>query len=223
MRSIQRFLVRQWVRCCQSTKACVLFPFAAQCLVLCWSDSAENCGYSAVAVHRRSSISCRSAEADSHGLARAEDHGDSAVAVCFLVVDASCCAGPAYCARCCYDKGAGSRLLHKFVEVPQWQFLLVVDVAVLCSDKLSRDSESATDSVHRRSQWTFQSPQRQVSTVAAVHGRLLAAMKGSSLQFCSIFRPPSIWTLRPRVAGTPGVSLIRCSATPNKVHARAVV
>ena len=25
------------------------------------------------------------------------------------------------------------------------------------------------------------------------------------LQFCSMFRPPSIWTLRPRVAGTPGV------------------
>ena len=49
----------------------------------------------------------------------------------------------------------------------------VVDVAVLCSDKLSRDSESATDSVHRWSQWTFQSPQRQVSTVAVVHGRLL--------------------------------------------------
>ena len=71
-----------WVlmSCCQSTKAWVLFPFTAQCLVLCgtccasvtwcfWSDSAENCGYSAVAVHRRSSISCRSAEADSHGLA----------------------------------------------------------------------------------------------------------------------------------------------------------
>ena len=53
-------------------------PFTAHCLVLCGtcyasvticSDSAENCGYSAVAVHRRSSISCRSAEADSHGLA----------------------------------------------------------------------------------------------------------------------------------------------------------
>ena len=54
----------------------------------------------------------------------------------------------------------------------------VVDVAVLCSDKLSRDSESATDSVHRRSQWTFQSPQRQVSTVAAVHGRLLDGDEG---------------------------------------------
>ena len=52
----------------------------AQCLVLCgtccasvtwcfWFDRAVNCGYSAVAVHRRSSISCRSAEADFHGLA----------------------------------------------------------------------------------------------------------------------------------------------------------
>ena len=81
----------------------------------------------------------------------------------------------------------------------------VVDVAVSCSDMLSRESESATDSVHRLSQWTFQLPQRQVSTVAAVHGRLLAAMKGSSLQFCSIFRPPSIRKLRPRVAGSPGV------------------
>ena len=34
---------------------------------------------------------------------------------------------------------------------------------------------------------------------------VLAAMKGSLLQFCSIFRPPSTWTLRPSVAGTPGV------------------
>ena len=34
---------------------------------------------------------------------------------------------------------------------------------------------------------------------------MLAAMRGSLPQFCSIFRPPSIWTLRPRVAGTPGV------------------
>ena len=54
----------------------------------------------------------------------------------------------------------------------------VVDVAVFCSDKLSRDSEGATDSVHRRSQWTFQSPQRQESTVAAVHGRLLGSDEG---------------------------------------------
>ena len=63
--SIQRFLVRQWVRKCQSTEAWVLFPFSAQCLVLwgtccasvtwCfWSDILENCGFSAVAVHRRS-------------------------------------------------------------------------------------------------------------------------------------------------------------------------
>ena len=49
----------------------------------------------------------------------------------------------------------------------------VVDVAVLCSDKLSQDSESATDSVHRRSQWTFQS-----RLVRAVHGRLLGGDEG---------------------------------------------
>ena len=48
----------------------------------------------------------------------------------------------------------------------------VVDVAVLCSDTLSCDSKGATDSVHRRSQWTFLSPQRHVRTVAAVHGWL---------------------------------------------------
>ena len=95
--------------------------------------------------------------------------------------------------------------LQFFVEVPQSQCLPVVDVAVLCSDKLSRDSEGATDSVHRQSQWTLQPPQSQARTVSAVHGRHGGGDEGSLLQFCSIFRPPSIWTLRPRVAGTPGV------------------
>ena len=43
---------------------------------------------------------------------------------------------------------------------------------------------------------------------------MVAALRDSLLQFCSIFRPPSIWTLRPRVAGTPGFLTPRCSATP---------
>ena len=85
------------------------------------------------------------------------------------------------------------QILQKFVEVPQSQFLPVVDVAVLCSDTLSRDSKGATVATEH------------VRTVAAVMVGMMAAMRGSLLQFCSIFRPPSIWTLRPRVAGTPGV------------------
>ena len=39
----------------------------------------------------------------------------------------------------------------------------------------------------------------------ATEGRHGGSVEGCVLQFCSIFRPPSIWTLRPRVAGTPGV------------------
>ena len=95
--------------------------------------------------------------------------------------------------------------LQKFVEVPQLQFLHGFGRPCDHAETLSRDSEDATDSIHRRSPWTFQSPQRQVRTVAAVHGRPGGGDEGSLLQFCSIFRPPSIWTLRPRVAETPGV------------------
>ena len=58
------------------------------------------------------------------------------------------------------------------------------------------DSGSATDPV-RQSWWTFSFATEGVGMVAA--------MRSSLLQFCSIFREPSIWTLRPRVAGTPGV------------------
>ena len=47
------------------------------------------------------------------------------------------------------------------------------------------------------------SSQQMDSRLSALAG--LAAMKGGLLQFCGIFLPPSIWTLRPRVAGTPGV------------------
>ena len=106
---------------------------------------------------------------DPHGLALLKDHRDSAVAECSWW-SLFCCAGRACSARCLQRYVPMVQTLHKFVEVPQSQFLPVVDVAVLCSDKLSRDSEGATDSVHCRSQWTFQSPQRQLRTVAAVHG-----------------------------------------------------
>ena len=93
--------------------------------------------------------------------------------------------------RRCSSCGFGRRCEHAAtrclatVKVPQTQF-----IAGVCGH--------------------FPSKQRQVRTVAAVLGRpclagMVAAMRGSLLQFCSIFRPPSIWTLRPRVAGTPGV------------------
>ena len=116
---------------CQSTKAWVLFPFTAQCLVLCgtcyasitwrsWSDSAENCGYSAVAVHRRSSISCRSAEADSHGLAFGRPYKLRSCSVC-LVFDVPV-VQVVFHARCCRQVPT-VQILQKFVEVPQSQFL----------------------------------------------------------------------------------------------------
>ena len=127
-----------------------------------------------------------------------EDHSNSAVAVFAwwsMFLFCRSCSMPFVVDKCPWFRSYRIRG-GSAVAVPP-----VVDVAVSCSDKLSRDSGSATGSVHRLSQWTFQSPQRQVSTVAAVHVRLLAAMNGSSLQFCSFFRPPSFWTLRPRLPG----------------------
>ena len=104
----------------------------------------------------------RAAETDPHGLACLKDHRDSAVAVCFLVVVAllcrSCLLCPLFTTTGAHGPDSAEICGGSAVAVPR-----VVDVAVLCSDKLSRDSESVTDSVHRQSQWTFQSPQRQVA------------------------------------------------------------
>ena len=64
---------------------------------------------------------------------------------------------------------------------------------------------------HAETVATVEVPQIQFIARAGGHFRsqqrvgMVAARRGGLLQFCSIFRPPSIWTLRPRVAGTPGV------------------
>ena len=133
-----------------------------------WSDSAENFGFSAAAVLRRSSISLSWCRGRFPRSSCSEDHRDSAVAVCFLVVDAPV-VQVLFHAVLCSTGAHGSDPAEIRVDaagaVPA-----VVDVAVLRSDTLSRDSEGATDSVHRRSQWTFLSPQRHVRTVASVHG-----------------------------------------------------
>ena len=69
------------------------------------------------------------------------------------------------------------------VKVPQVQFIALFE-----------DSRCATET--------------GTHSAAVLGGPCLAGMvaaRGSLLQFCSIFRPPSIWTLRLWVAGTPGV------------------
>ena len=103
--------VRQCVRYCQSTKAWVLFPFTAQCLVLCgtcyasvtwcfWSDSAENCGYSAVAGRRFPVVVQRPIPM---------------VLPLQYVLGGRC--------SCCARQVPMVQILQKFVEVPQSQFL----------------------------------------------------------------------------------------------------
>ena len=52
------------------------------------ASTLHDCGFSAVAVHRRSSTSSCSAEADPHGPVCSADHRDSSDAVRFQVVDA---------------------------------------------------------------------------------------------------------------------------------------
>ena len=104
-------------------------------------------------------FTCRGAEADSHGLACY-----SAVAVCFLVVDAPVVQVPVVVTTGSHGSDSAEFRGGSAIAVPSrlWTSLC------LRSDELSRD---ATDSVHRRSPWTFQLPQRQLRTVAVVHGR----------------------------------------------------
>ena len=127
----------------------------------------------------------------------------SAVAVCFLVVDALFCRSCLLCPLL-FSTGAHGSDSAEFVEVPQSQFLpgcgrRRVNAATSCLATVK-----SSISVHRRSQWTFQSPQRQVRTVSAVHGGP-GGDKGQFATGLQHFRPPSFWTLMPRVAGTPGV------------------
>ena len=96
--------------------------------------------------------------------------------------------------------------LQKFVEVPQSQFLpgcgrrrVFAATRCLATVKVPQIQFIAGVSGH------FSRHRDRYAQLQLCMVGMAAAMRGSLLQFCSIFRPPSIWTLRPRVAGTPGV------------------
>ena len=111
----------------------------------------------------------RAAETDPHSLACSEDHGDSADAVCFLVVAVLLC-------RSCLlspllsTTGAHGPDSAEFVEVPQSQFLRLwtslycAATSCLATVKVPLIQFIAGVSGH------FSRPQRQVRTVSAVHG-----------------------------------------------------
>ena len=92
--------------------------------------------------------------------------------------------------------------LQKFVEVPQSQFLRLwtslyyAATSCLATVKVPLIQFIAGVSGHF-------SRERYAQLQLCMVG-MMSVMR-SSLQYCSIFRPPSIWTMRPRVAGTPGV------------------
>ena len=75
---IQRYLVRQWLHVCVSSRGA-------------WFDGAVTAVVPQLHFIEGRRLPFRGAEAVSHGLACLEDHGDSAVAVCFLVVAALFC------------------------------------------------------------------------------------------------------------------------------------
>ena len=85
---------------------------------------------------------CHGAEADSHGLACLEDHRDSAIAVCFLVVAALLCRSCLLCLLLSTTGAYNPELCRNSWRFRSRSSFLVVDVAVSCSDKLSRDSSS---------------------------------------------------------------------------------
>ena len=82
-----------------------------------------------------------------------EDHRDSSVAACCLVVDAPV-VQVVFHARCCTTGAHGSDSAElrgsAAVAVPSWLWTSLCS----CSDVGLRQS-SASDSVHRRSLWTF--------------------------------------------------------------------
>ena len=85
----------------------------------------------AVAVHQQGCPhSCRAAETDLHGLACSEDHRDSAVAVCFLVVDAPVVQVVLAMPVVFYDRRAWFRLCRNSWRCRGRSSFPVVDVAV---------------------------------------------------------------------------------------------
>ena len=103
-------MARQRGNCGDSTAAVLGQGTCLLSLVWCrWPDSAENCGYAAVAVLRSRCFPCRAAKAYPHGLACSEDHRDSAVQyVAWWSI-------PLLCRSCWIFR----REMLKTVEVPQ--------------------------------------------------------------------------------------------------------
>ena len=194
---IQRYLVRQWIHVCVSSRGA-------------WFDGAVNCGFSAVAVHRRVSISlswCRGRFSWSCLFGRPWRLRSCSM---FPGGRCTCCAGRAFFPVVVTTGAHGSDSAEirggSTVAVPSqlWTSPYYAATSRLATVKVAQIQFIAGVSRH------FQSPQRQVRTVAAVDGGpclagMVATFSCSLMQFCSIFRPPSIQTLRPRVAGTPGV------------------
>ena len=116
---IQRYLVRQWIHVCQLTRCVVQWCSQLWIFRSCRSSQVVNFP---VVVQRPIPI-----------FLPLEDHGNSAVAVFFLVVDApvvqAVLAMPVD-----VTTGRMVQTLQKFVEVPQSQFLLIV--AVVCQRQI---------------------------------------------------------------------------------------
>ena len=151
-------------------------------------------------------VDFRAAETAPHGPTFSEDHRVSSV-VCCLVVDAPVMQ-VVFMPVVVRQARMVQTLLYS-VEAPQLQFLhgcgRPCDPAETlgCVSQVPRTQFIA-------GVWTF-----LIATVTGTHscscarqalfGRPGGGDEGSLLQFCRTYRPPSIWTLRPRVAGTPGV------------------
>ena len=149
---------------------------------------------------------CRGAEADSHGPCNRKTMETPQLQYVSWWSMPLLCRSCLLCPLLLRQARMVQTLQKKFVEVPQSQFLpgcgrRCVYAAASCLATLKMPQKEFIAGVRGHfSRHRDRHAQLQLCMVGMV-----AAMRGSLLQFCSIFRPPSIWTLRPRVAGTPGV------------------
>ena len=88
------------------------------------SRTAENCGFSAVAVHRWSSTSFRAAEADPHCPVYSADHRGSAVAVRFCV-RCPCVCGPCSLSGAVVERTFVLPQLHLVEKLPRFSAVAV--------------------------------------------------------------------------------------------------
>ena len=153
-----------------------------------WIDGAETVVVPQLQFIDVRRLPLRAPETAPHGPPCSEDHRVSSVAVCCLVVDAPVMQ-VVFHARCCWR--AWFRHGYGFPCDP---------AATLGCDSQVPQTQSSPEFVDILLRNRDRYAQLQLCMVG-----MMAAMWGSLLQFCSIFRPPSICTLRPRVAGTSGV------------------